>query len=600
MTNTNNMLPSRENIPEQDRWHLNDIYDSEAAWEADFVRVKQQADEIKKQAGTLGQSSGNLLGMLNLYHDMMARAEKIYGYARMHRDEDNTRTIYQSLADRAQGLFTQVQGTTAFMVPEILAIPETILKGFLKDEKDLRLFARFLDELTRQKTHILSEREEELLARAGEVIEAPDNIFSMLNHADLKFPTIKDESGAEIEITHGRFIRLMESHDRRVRKEAFDGLYATYESFSNTLATTLSSQVKTNAFLAGVRKYPSSLEAALDDSSIPAQVYDNLIETVKRFLEPMYRYVRLRKKLLGVDEVHLYDIYAPLVKDIKWEIPYAEGVKLVQSALAPLGKEYGEILAKGLKSRWVDVYENRGKTSGAYSWGVYGVHPFILLNYHQSVDDVFTLAHEMGHALHSYYTNQTQPYVYSHYKIFVAEVASTVNEALLMHYLLEQTQDRDKKRYLLNHYLEQFRGTLYRQTMFAEFEKITHQKVESGQPLTAEGLKDIYHALNTEYYGPDMVVDQAIDMEWARIPHFYSSFYVYQYATGYSAAIALSRQIIEEGEPAVARYLQFLKGGNADTPLNLLKQAGVDMASPEPIAEALTYFEKLVDEMEKE
>lgn len=427
--------------------------------------------------------------------------------------------------------------------------------------------------------------------------EAPANIFKMLNNADITFEAIEGEQGTKVEVTHGRYIRLMESRDRRVRRAAFNSMYRSYRNLKNTLAAAISANVKRNIFYARVRKYSSALQAALFGDNINPEVYDNLIATVRQNNAAMHRYVKLRRNMLGLDELHMYDLYTPLVKDVEWVITYEEAVETVKKALAPLGADYGTVLARGLSGGWVDVYENKGKTSGAYSWGPYGSHPYILLNYQNNLNNLFTLAHELGHAMHSYYAYQEQPYTYAHYKIFTAEVASTVNECLLMNYLLKTVTDPDKKQYLLNHYLEQFRGTVFRQTMFAEFEKLIHARAEEGDALTPELLSGLYHQLNVDYYGPEIVVDPEIDWEWARIPHFYRSFYVYKYATGFSAAVSLSEQILQEGEPAVARYLNFLKSGGLGYPLDQLKQAGVDLSTPRPVQEGLKLFAALLGQM---
>ncbi len=591
-------LPSRQEIPEQYKWRLEDIYPSDEAWEQDFNNAQKMAAEIEAYRGKLGESGRSLLEAFRLEDNLQELMERIYTYARMRRDEDNANPVYQALTDRGENLSTRVDTALSFMVPEILNIPEDTLKRFQGEEKGLELYAFALEELIRQKPHVLSASEEEIIARVGEVVQSPANIFRMLNNADMKFPSILDDEGKEVEVTHGRYTQLMESKNRRVRQEAFNSLYGEYRKLVNTLSATYSSSVKKDVFYSGVRKYQSSLHSALFGDNIQVEVYDNLIRTVRENLDKMHRYVSLRRKMLQLDEIHMYDLYVPIIKDIKWKIPYRDAVAMVKDGLSPLGREYLDIMSSGLDSGWVDVCENRGKTSGAYSWGPYGVHPYILLNYQDNLNNVFTLAHEMGHAMHSYFSDREQPYVYSHYTIFTAEVASTVNESLLMDYLLKTVTDRDKKMYLINHYLEQFRGTIYRQTMFAEFEKITHEKVESGEALTPELLGKIYNRLNVDYYGTEMVVDPEIDLEWARIPHFYSAFYVYKYATGFSAATALTSKILNEGDPAVSRYLSFLKKGGSDYPLNLLREAGVDMAAPQPVQEALNLFGQLLDQME--
>ena len=487
----------------------------------------------------------------------------------------------------------------SFSTPEILSIPEETLEEFKSDKEELRVYDFYLKNILRRKPHILSAEMEELLADAGEMASSPDNIYSKFNNADIKFPEIKDENGEMVRITHGRFIQLLESNDPRVREEAFKAVYETYGSFKNTLAASFSSNVKQELFFTKARNYGSNLEKALNDSNVPVEVYKNLINAVHDNMGLMHRYVSLRKKLLGVDELHMYDLYTPLLQNVKMDIPFEEAKQMVTEGLMPLGDEYQEILAEGFNNRWIDIYENENKRSGAYSWGAYGTHPFVLLNYNGTLDNVFTLAHEMGHAIHSYYSDKVQPYVYAAYKIFVAEVASTCNEALLIDHMLKNTEDKMQKAYLINHFLDKFKGTLYRQTMFAEFEMITHKMAEEGESLTAEALCKIYHDLNVLYYGDDIVIDPEIDMEWARIPHFYTAFYVYQYSTGYSAAIALSRRILKEGKPAVDDYIRFLSGGSSNHPIELLKGAGVDMGTKEPVNQALKLFEELLDQMEE-
>jgi oligoendopeptidase F len=590
-------LPERSEVPEAYKWRLEDMYPSDDAWEADVAKVRELLGRIGSFHGRLSESGEVLLQCLELQDRLGQLNEKIYVYAHMRKDEDNANPVYQALSSRAETLGTEVASATSFIVPEILAIPDDRLASFRASIPGLALYDHFLDDLIRHKPHTRSAGEEQILAMAGEISQAPRNIFGMLNNADLKFPVIRDEEGREVELTKGRYIQFMESRDRRVRKDAFEALYHVYRAHRNTLAATLNASIRKDIFHARVRNFPSSLEAALFPDNVPVEVYDQLIQTVRRRMDAMHKYVALRKKALGLDALHMYDLYTPIVKNVDMKIPFEEAVKGVEEGLRPLGEEYLAALRQGLRSGWIDVYENRGKTSGAYSWGAYGTHPYVLLNYQDSVDHMFTLAHEMGHAMHSYYSQQSQPYVYAHYTIFVAEVASTLNESLLMQHLLSTKTDRKEKLYILNHYLEQFRGTVYRQTMFAEFEKITHQMAESGEALTPDVLCAVYRDLNKDYYGPEMVIDDEIEMEWARIPHFYNAFYVYKYATGFSAATALSQQILQEGEPAVRRYLQFLRSGGSDYPLELLRKAGVDMATPAPVEEALSVFDRLVDEM---
>lgn len=591
-------LPTRQEVPDQYKWRLEDIYATDAQWERDFQELRIMSKEIQAYKSRLGESARVLLETLQAEERLQQLNEKIYAYARMRRDEDNTNAVYQALTDRADSISTEVQTAVSFILPEILALPEEKLAGFRQMERGLDLYEFAFEEIMRQKDHTLSPAEERIIAQAGEVTEAPANIFKMVNNADITFEPIADEKGSLVEVTHGRYTRLLESRDRRVRRDAFTSMYSSYGKLRNTLAATISSSVKRDIFYARVRKHPSALQASLFEDNIQPQVYDNLIGTVRRNNKAMQRYVELRRRRLGVDELHMYDLYVPLAGEVAWEIPYEESVEIIKKALAPLGSSYGEVLAQGLATGWVDIYENKGKSSGAYSWGPYGTHPYILMNYQNNLNNLFTLAHELGHAMHSYYAFQEQPYIYAHYKIFTAEVASTVNECLLMDYLLKTVTETDRKLYLLNHYLEQFRGTVFRQTMFAEFEKIIHARVEAGEALTPDFLGEAYHQLNLDYYGQGIVVDRDIDLEWARIPHFYTAFYVYKYATGFSAAVSLSRQILTEGEPAVKRYLNFLKSGGSGYPLNLLKAAGVDLSTPVPVQEGLDLFNTLLDQVE--
>ncbi|MED1918142.1 oligoendopeptidase F [Bacillus thuringiensis] len=597
--NKSKTLPKRSDVPAEYKWRLEDMYPTDNDWEADVQKVKQLTEKIAAMKGSLATSGKQLLAVLTLQDELLKTLDQVYVYARMRRDEDNANSKYQGLTDKATSLSTQVYGSISYIQPEILAIPTEDLQTWIKEVEGLEHYRILLDEITRFKPHTLSSEEEALLANMSELSSSPSKIFGMLNNADMKFPMITDENGEEVELTKGRYTQFMESKDRRVRKEAFEALYSTYGKFRNTIAASLTSAIKGDVFYARTRKYPSALYAALFADNVELPVYDNLIATIHEHLPLMHRYIALRKKLLGVDELHMYDLYVPIVPETDMKIPYDQAVSTIKEALHPLGEEYGRILEEGFSNGWIDVHENEGKTSGAYSWGAYTSHPFVLMNYQDNVNNMFTLAHEMGHALHSYYSNHAQPYTYADYKIFVAEVASTLNEALLMNHLLETTTDKKQRMYLINHYLEQFRGTVFRQTMFAEFEKIVHAKEEQGEPLTAESLSTIYRELNVSYHGPDMVVDSEVDLEWARIPHFYRGFYVYKYATGFSAATSLSKQILEEGQPAVDRYLQFLKGGSSDYPLNLLKGAGVDMTSPTPVAEALSVFKELLEELEQ-
>ncbi|MEA1961370.1 MAG: oligoendopeptidase F [Bacillota bacterium] len=594
----NQETKKRVDVDSKYKWDLEAIYPDEKVWENDFQKTRKLMHEIGGLQGRVGESASMLLQVMQLSDDCERLASKLYVYARMRRDENNADGHYQGLFDRAESLSVELGSETAFIVPEILEIPEERLKAFLEDNKELKVYGHFLDELLRQKEHILSQSEERLLAMAADLSMASGNTFTMLNNADIRFPKIKNEEGESVEVTKGRYGSLMESADRRVRKDAFEALYSSYGGLINTLGATLNASVKKDIFYARVRKYTSARGASLDQDNVSVDVYDKLIESVHASMDHMYRYMKIRKKMLGLDELHMYDIYTPLVPEYKMEVSYEEAKKMVLEALQPLGKEYVSKLEEGMNGGWIDVYENEGKTSGAYSWGTYDTNPYVLMNYDNKLDDVFTLAHEMGHSLHSYYSNQHQPFVNSQYTIFVAEVASTVNESLLIDYLLKKSNDPKEKIFLINHYLEQFRGTVYRQTMFAEFEKIVHEKAEQGEALTPELLSQIYYDLNRLYYGPDMILDDEIKMEWARIPHFYSAFYVYKYATGFSTATSLKQQILEEGEPAVKRYLNFLQSGSSDYPIQLLQKAGVDLTKPEPVQKGLAYFGALLDQLE--
>lgn len=587
----------RDEIDDKYKWDLAKIYPDEELWEEDFKNLQQLIGQIAALQGTMTGSAEALLKVLRISDDMGRISEKLYVYARMRRDENNANAVYQGLFDRAESLSVEASSAAAFIVPEILTIPEKDLQNFLKQNQELTVYKHSLDEILRQKEHILSAQEERLLAMAADLSMASHSIFTMLNNADIKFPVIRDEHGNEVELTKGRYGSFMESSDRQVREDAFKALYGSYQKLINTLGASLNASVKKDIFYAKARNYPSALVASLDGDNISPDVYNRLIEAVHNNLEPMYQYMQIRKKMLELDELHMYDIYTPLVKEYKMKLPYEQARQTILKALKPLGEEYLSLLQEGFRNGWIDVYENEGKTSGAYSWGTYDTNPYVLLNYDDKLDDMFTLAHEMGHSLHSYYSNHNQAYVNAQYPIFLAEVASTVNESLLIDYLLEHSQDKKEKIYLINHYLEQFRGTVYRQTMFAEFEKIIHEKVESGEPLTTELLSSIYLDLNKLYYGPDVVLDAEIALEWARIPHFYSAFYVYKYATGFSAATAIKEAICQEGQPAVQRYIEFLKSGGSDYPIQLLQKAGVDLTTPEPVDDALKYFARLLEEL---
>ncbi|AUO12603.1 oligoendopeptidase F [Priestia sp. YIM B13446] len=592
-------LPSRSEIKVEDTWKLEDIFASDDAWEKEFEEVKALIPQMEKFKGKLGESAQTLYDALQEQDELTMRVSKLYTYAHMRYDQDTTNSFYQGLNDRIKTLYTQIASALSYVTPEILSIEESKIKQYMAEHKELKLYAHALDEITRERPHILSESEEALLAQASEVLGSSSNTFGMLNNADLEFPSIKDENGEEVEITHGRYIRFLESSDRRVREEAFKAVYETYGKFKNTFASTLSGTVKKDNFSARVRHYNSARHSALSTNNIPEEVYDNLVKTVNDNLHLLHRYIDLRKKVLGIEELHMYDLYTPLVKDVKMEVTYEEAKDYILKGLKPLGEDYLNVLKEGFENRWVDVHENKGKRSGAYSSGTYGTNPYILMNWQDNVNNLFTLAHEFGHSVHSYYTRKTQPYPYGDYSIFVAEVASTCNEALLNDYLLKTIDDEKQRLYLLNHYLEGFRGTVFRQTMFAEFEHDVHVRAQNGEPLTPELLTKLYYDLNKKYFGDNLVIDEEIGLEWARIPHFYYNYYVYQYATGFSAAAALSKQILEEGDAAVERYVGFLKSGSSDYPIEVLKKAGVDMTTSQPIEEALAVFEEKLTEMER-
>ena len=594
----NKKVLKREQVNKDYTWKLEDLYEDDSVWENDYNILNKQLNDLKKFKGTLSRDSQSILSCLKYCDALSVTADKLYVYANMKFHEDSTNTFYQNLSNKAEQLIINYSSAASYIVPEIINISEEKLNGFLEESNELKTYSHFLDNIIRQKNHTLSEKEENILAKTSELSNASQNIFSMINEADMKFPNILDEHDEEIELTKGRYITFLESTNREVRKNAFINFYKTYLKQKNTIAATYYENVKKDVFYAKIRNYPSSLEHALNDDKIPTDVYSNLIETVNNNLHLMHRYIALRKKLLNVDELHMYDLYTPLVQDLKMKITYAEAKETVLKGLSPLGNEYVENLKNGFNNRWIDVYENEGKRGGAYSWGTYSSHPFVLLNHNDTINSMFTIAHEMGHALHSFYTWETQPYIYSGHKIFAAEVASTVNEALLMEYMLKNTTDIKAKKYLINYFMEQFRGTLFRQTMFAEFEKTTHEMVENGEPLNVQNLNELYRNLNIKYFGNDIVIDEYIDFEWARIPHFYNAFYVYQYATGYSAAITLSRKILNEGTPAINNYLNFLKTGNSDYSINLLKNAGVDMETPYPVEQAMKVFEGLINTME--
>jgi len=591
-------VPQRAEIPVEYTWDLATVYPNTDAWDQDVARLESMLPDVTALQGTLGQGASVLLQALTLRDEMTKILYQLYIYASHRKDSDSTDPTGQALDERAGSLVARISAALAFIEPEILALPQETIAAWLKAEPKLRIYTYELEELARQRAHIRSAEVEGILAQFGDVTRAPSEIFDILTNADLKFPTIEDEQDQPLQLSHARYGRLMESQDRRVRRDAFKGYYSSYQSILNTLGTALAAEVRSHALNARVRGYPSALAAALDPRDIPLDVYHNLVSTINANLPRLHRYLEIRRKIMGLDELRVYDTYAPLVPQVDVEVPYAEAQQQVQLAFAPLGPDYAEALSKAFSSRWIDVYENVGKRNGAYSGGAYSTPPFILLNYQDRLRDMFTLAHELGHSMHSYFTRRTQPFVYGRYTIFVAEVASTLNEALLTDHLLKTRDEPMLRKQLIVQQLDDIRATIARQTMFAEFELDIHQRTEAGEPLTADMLNKRYYDLVSRYQGPGLILDDEIAFEWARIPHFYYNFYVYQYATGLSAALALSRQIIDEGQPAVDRYLQFLSSGSSRSSIDLLRDAGVDMTTPQPIQAAMDTFDRLLDELD--
>lgn len=594
-----NKLPKRSEVDVELTWKLEDIFASESEWEKALSEAMSLADEIAGFAGKVGESADILYKVLETYEKCCLKIHLVYGYAFKMRDVDTTSTYAQTLYSKVMSADVEISEKIAFMEPEIIAVDEETMNKFYTEKPELNKYKIYITEVRRGKEHSLSPELEKLLAGANELADLPYEVFATLGNADLKFPEITNEKGEKVQITNGRFVPLEESKDRRVRKEVFEKFYETFGNFKNTSASLYAGQVKQLMFYARARKYTSTLEAAVDGNNVSPEVYKNLVEAVNDNLDKMHRYVRLRKKLLELDELHMYDIYVPIVKDYDAKYTIEEAKELVLKAVEPLGTNYVNLIKKAFAERWIDVVENEGKRNGAYSSGVYGVHPFVLLNFNGTLDNVFALAHEMGHAMHSYFSNEAQNYLDSRYKIFVAEVASTTNEVLLMEFMLKNAKDSKERAYLLNHYMDSFKGTVFRQTMFAEFEKTSNEMAESGEPLTHENLTKLYLDLNKKYYGEAMISDDLIGYEWMRIPHFYYNFYVYQYATGFSAAVAIANRVLKEGETAVNDYMKFLQSGCTKDPVSLLRIAGVDMATKEPINSALQVFERVIEEMEE-
>lgn len=605
---------SRAEQRTEDTWNMEDLYASEELYAKDREQLERMMESFSSFQGKLSLGSQELLETLKLYEDMNRIFESVYVYANQKYHEDTANAKYQKMSQEAQLLGTRLSQCTAWLEPALLSLPEEKLNSYFEtagvsdashqntkaqEEADsLSVYKRFVRQITRRRKHVLDAGTEELLSKAGDLGQAPSNIFSMFNNADIRFPDVCASDGKLLPLTQGSYISMLQKEDRTLRRNAFQSLYSVYAQFENTLAAVYYANARQADFFAKEHHYANSMEEALDINEIPVSVYHKLIETVNRRLPLMHRYMDLRKRLMGLEELHMYDIYTPMVKCPQKTYSFQEAKEIVKRGLAPLGEDYLAILQEGFDNRWIDVYENIGKRTGAYSWGAYGTHPYVLLNFHGGLKDVFTLAHEMGHSLHSWYSDHKQPYLYAGYRIFVAEVASTCNEALLIHDLMERSTDENEKRYLINYFLEQFRTTMYRQTMFAEFEMITHQAVEKGEALTAEMLNQCYLELNQRYFGSGMIVDEEISHEWSRIPHFYTPFYVYQYATGFAAAIAISSKILS-GEPGIVeKYKCFLSGGSSKTPIELLKICGVDMSTPEPVEAALDVFEEYLRKME--
>lgn len=592
-------LLKREQAALEDTWAIEDMYETEEDFLADADKMENMMGELVKFTESyLTESSAHLLEYYQTLEQIMLILDNALNYAQRNADVDTSNTHYQALSGKVMGLYYKLLELTAPIESYIVAMEDTRIQSFLQEEPGLKAYKVSLYDIRRLKPHMLSSEMEELLASSADMGNAMDKVYSLLHDADFENPSIKDDKGELVQVSSGRFVPLLQSSQVRVRRDAFQAYYARFKQYENTFAALYEGKAKSNFFYAKARKYDSSMEAAVDANNVPKEVYYNLIEAVNENIHYMHEYMKLRKKLLGVEELHMYDIYVPMVEREESEITYPKAQQEIAEALKVLGEDYVKVLKEGFDNRWIDKYENQGKRSGAYSAGNYNVHPFVLMNYQYNLDSEFTLAHEMGHALHSYYSAKHNNIFDSEYKIFVAEVASTCNEALLMDYLLKRTEDKKKRAYLINYFLEQFRTTLYRQTMFAEFELKTHELVEKGEALTAEVLKKLYYELNVRYYGNDIVVDDEIAVEWARIPHFYYNFYVYQYATSFSASMAMSKMILEEGKPAVDRYLKFLSSGCTKSPIELLKDAGVDMTSKKPVSDALKTFGALIQEMD--
>ncbi|MCI6691426.1 MAG: oligoendopeptidase F [Clostridium sp.] len=593
------VLKKREEIEAKDKWKLEEIFASDEEWENAFKELKEEAPSLKEFEGKLNNKE-NIKEFLDKYVDLGIKAETIYIYAHLKCDEDTSNSKYQAMMNKVDAYMAEYASYTAYFVPEILSQEESLIRDIINNNEELKTYKFMFEDILKEKPHILSKSEEELLASVSDCLDAPSSIHNMLTNADMRFGDIIDEDGEKVELTEGNYSSFIKSKDRKVRKEAFETLFGKYKNLENTFATTLSSSIKNFNFAAKIRKYNSALEASLKPNDIPLEVYKNAVNTIDANLKSLHRYVSLKKKLLGLDEMHMYDLYVPVIEIPKEHIEFNKAVDMVVEGLKPLGNEYLDIFKSGVQNGWIDIYQNKGKRGGAYSWGGYKTMPYVLLNYNYELHDVSTLAHEMGHSIHSYYSRKEQPYIYAGYTLFCAEVASTTNEALLIHHLINKEEDKNKKLYLINQELEQIRTTVFRQLMFAEFELYTHESLEKGIPLTAEDYNKAWHDLNVKYFGPDMVVDNEIDIEWARIPHFYSDFYVYQYATGCAAASAFAKAILEGKGEAVPKYINFLKSGGSDYPIEILKNAGVDMTTSKPLEATIERFNELLDMLDKE
>ncbi|MDY2627250.1 MAG: oligoendopeptidase F [Lachnospiraceae bacterium] len=591
-------LLKRSEIRIEDTWKLEDYFETDEKWKEACASLDRKMGGYAGYVGHLADSANILYECLRFDDELCEFLERVYSYAHQKQDQDTTVGIYQEFYGRAFDLYNRMASESSFIAVEITAIGRDKIREMMEKKPELKEYERTFELILRKEKYMRSDVEEKLLAQAGSVTGAAGDIFRMFNNADIQFGPAVDSRGEEHPVTHGTFVHLLENTDRTLRRSAYESVYTAYGNYRNTLAAMYQANLKEHSFYARTRGYDSPIQYSLYSNGIPVEVYDNLLASIREALPVMYRYVALRKKMLGVENLSMYDVYVPIVKAPDRKYSFEEAKEIVYNALEPMGEEYRSVLKEGFENRWIDVYENKGKRTGAYSTSSYSVHPYVLLNYNGSLDHVFTLAHEMGHALHSWFSNHNQPYNCASYRIFVAEVASTCNEALLNHYLLEHAQSKEEKAYIINSYLDSFKGTIFRQTMFAEFEKRTHEMVWNGETLTADKLCGLYHQLNQDYFGPDMHVDSFIDMEWARIPHFYTPFYVYQYATGFTAAIALSSRILKLGEEGVKDYMKFLKGGASKDPIDLLKMAGVDMTGREPVREAMKVFSGLIDELE--